>query len=165
MVRDLVGEQDVLVSGQVGPMEDGYRAGGITVEQAERYHGRQVATLARAGADLVGAMTMSSWEEGAGVALAGRGAGVPTTVGFTVETDGRLPSGGGLGEAVVAVDAASGGYPAYYTVNCAHPLHFRNVLEEARDGGREWVGRIGEVRLDDDVDDDNDDVNDDNDGD
>ena len=39
-------------------------------------------------------------------------------------TDGALPSGESLGEAVQKVDAATGSAPAYYMVNCAHPAHF-----------------------------------------
>ena len=60
-------------------------------------------------------------------------------ISFTVETDGRLPSGQPLGEAIEAVDAATGGYPAYYMVNCAHPTHFRHLLEAAP----AWTARLG----------------------
>ena len=47
----------------------------------------------------------------------------------------------GLGAAIEACDAATGGSPAYYMVNCAHPTHFRDVLT-----GGDWVGRIGGIR-------------------
>ena len=64
-------------------------------------------------------------------------------VSFTVETDGRLPSGQGLGEAIEEVDAATGSAPAYYMINCAHPTHFeKNVIEP----GAPWVERIGGLR-------------------
>jgi homocysteine S-methyltransferase len=58
-----------------------------------------------------------------------------------VETDGRLPSGETLREAVDRVDAVSGGAPVYYMVNCAHPTHFTNTLD-----GAGWTDRIGAVR-------------------
>jgi S-methylmethionine-dependent homocysteine/selenocysteine methylase len=42
-------------------------------------------------------------------------------ISFTVETDGRLPTGDSLAEAIKAADAATGQAPAYYMGNCAHP--------------------------------------------
>ena len=59
-----------------------------------------------------------------------------------METDGRLPDGTSLGDAIEAVDAATGGYPAYYMVNCAHPTHFAEVLDPAA----AWTERLGGIR-------------------
>jgi homocysteine S-methyltransferase len=81
-------------------------------------------------------------EEALGIARAGAAAGIPTVISFTVETDGRLPSGQPLGEAIEQVDAESGNAPAYFMLNCAHPDHFAGTLET--EGG--WVSRIGAVR-------------------
>ena len=53
---------------------------------------------------------------------------MPVAISFTLETDGRLPSGDSLASAITRTDAASGGYPAYYMINCAHPTHFDHVL-------------------------------------
>jgi homocysteine S-methyltransferase len=61
-------------------------------------------------------------------------AGIPSVVSFTLETDGRLPSGQALRDAVAEVDADSGAAAAYFMVNCAHPTHFEHVLA---DGGLE----------------------------
>jgi homocysteine S-methyltransferase len=72
----------------------------------------------------------------------GAGARASVAISFTVETDGRLPTGDALGDAISAVDAATGGYPAYYMINCAHPAHFDAVL----DAGAAWTARIGGVR-------------------
>src|SRR5262249_20740604 len=47
---------------------------------------------------------------------------------FTLETDGRLPSGDTLAQAIARVEQESGEYPAYYMINCAHPTHFEHVL-------------------------------------
>jgi S-methylmethionine-dependent homocysteine/selenocysteine methylase len=119
-----------LVSGAVGPRGDGYVAGRLmSADEAERYHAPQVETLAGAGADLVSALTMTYAEEAVGIARAAAEAGVPAVVSFTLETDGRLPSGQPLAGAVAAVDDATGASPAYYMVNCAHPTHFAHVLD------------------------------------
>jgi len=135
--------EGAVVTGKVGPIGDGYLAGKITVKEAHDYHRSQVSALASAGADLVCSHTFSSWEEGGGLAMAAKEVGIPLTVGFTVDIDGRLHSGQGLGEAIMAVDREAGSYPEYYTVNCAHPDHFRTALEEGQ--GSEWIKRIGEV--------------------
>lgn len=130
-----------MVSGVVGPRGDGYRADrAMTAEEAEAYHGPQVRAFAEAGADLAAAITMTNVPEAVGVARAARAAGIPAVVSVTVETDGRLPSGDALGEAVEAIDAATGGYPLFFMVNCAHPTHFEGVL------GGAWTERIGGVR-------------------
>jgi homocysteine S-methyltransferase len=132
----------MVLSGCLGPRGDGYAPDRfMSAEEAEAYHGRQVRVFEAAGADLVTAITMTYVEEGIGVARAAKAAGIPAVISFTVETDGCLRSGMGLGEAVEACDAATGGYPAYYMVNCAHPTHFRDKLV-----GGAWLERIGGIR-------------------
>ncbi len=132
-----------VVSGCVGPRGDGYRPDTLmTPEAAEMYHSPQIASFAHAGADLVTAITMTHVGEAIGVARAARAAGMPVVISFTVETDGRLPSGASLAEAVTEVDEATGSAPAYYMVNCAHPSHFEDVL--AVDAP--WVRRIRGLR-------------------
>ena len=98
--------------------------------------------FAESDADLVTAITMTHPAEAIGVALAASDAGMPVVISFTVETDGTLPSGHHLGDAVTAVDEASGGYPAYYMVNCAHPTHFAAML----DADAPWMERIAGIR-------------------
>ena len=123
------------VSGCVGPRGDGYPAEGTDPDEAASYHAPQVSSLAEGGADLVHAMTMIEPAEAIGVVRAARGANVPVAVSFTVETDGRLPDGSTLAEALLEVEAAS---PAdYYGVNCAHPAHVLAAL----DGGA-WQERL-----------------------
>ena len=132
----------MVVSGCIGPRGDGYAPDRhMSADEAEAYHGRQIGVFAAAGADMITAITMTYIEEGLGVARAARAAGMPVAISFTVETDGRLRTGMSLGAAIEACDAATGGYPAYYMVNCAHPSHFRDVL-----GGEGWLGRIGGIR-------------------
>lgn len=120
----------VVISGCVGPRGDGYRVGErMTALEAQRYHAPQIEAFSETEADLVTAMTMTNVEEALGVARAAGEAGLPCVVSFTVETDGKLPSGQALDEAIDRVDAESATPPLYYMLNCAHPLHFDAVLE------------------------------------
>lgn len=133
----------VVISGCIGPRGDGYDPGKImSAEEAEAYHAHQAGVLAAAGVDMLAAITMTNVPEAVGVTNAARARGLPVAISFTVETDGRLPTGDALGAAIAAVDAATGSYPAYYMINCAHPTHFDGVLEE----DAAWTARIGGVR-------------------
>jgi S-methylmethionine-dependent homocysteine/selenocysteine methylase len=133
----------IVVSGCIGPRGDGYEVGTtMTADEARDYHALQAQTFSNSDADLITAITMTYAEEAIGVTEAARGAGMPVVISFTVETDGRLPSGQPLGEAIEQVDAATGAYPAYYMVNCAHPTHFASVLERSP----AWAIRLGGIR-------------------
>ena len=133
----------VPISGCLGPRGDAYRPESLmTAAEAADYHRAQIETLAGTEADQVTAMTLTYADEAIGIAGAARDAGMPVVPSFTVETDGRLPDGTSLADAVVAVDDATGGYPAYYMINCAHPSHFAAVLEP----GSTWTARIRGVR-------------------
>ncbi len=132
----------VLVSGVVGPRGDGYLAGEAPdAEEARRYHAAQVSALADAGADLVTALTLTTVAEAVGVVLAARDAGVPVAVSFTLETDGRLPDGSTLADAVRTVQEVAP--PEHFLVNCAHPTHVLPALEDDGD----WVSRLVGTRV------------------
>lgn len=121
----------IVISGCVGPRGDGYAPGLVpSPDEAEAYHAEQVAIFADTEADMVTAITMTSSAEAAGLARAARSAGMPAAISFTVETDGRLPTGETLDEAIVAVDEATDAAPAYYMINCAHPGHFERALAD-----------------------------------
>jgi homocysteine S-methyltransferase len=132
----------IVLNGAIGPRGDGYKAGRMEAEEARDYHAFQVDLFARSQADMVSAITMNTVNEGVGIALAARAAHMPCVVSFTVETDGRLVDGTTLRAAIEATEEATGGSPAYYMVNCAHPSHFEQAL--ARDEA--WVRRIRGVR-------------------
>ena len=133
----------IVVSGNIGPRGDGYQPDALlSVAEARSYHAVQTRVFAEAGADLVTAITMTHPAEAVGVAEAARQAGLPVVLSFTVETDGTIPTGQSLREAIEAVDAATDGYPAYYMINCAHPSHFDHVLEP----GTAWTERIRGIR-------------------
>ncbi|WP_247597185.1 MULTISPECIES: homocysteine S-methyltransferase family protein [unclassified Leifsonia] len=129
------GALDGLVSGCIGPRGDGYIAADGDADEAAAFHLPQVQSLADAGADLVHAMTMTGAAEAIGVVRAARSVGVPVSISFTVETDGRLPDASRLVDAIASVDAAA---PAdFYGVNCAHPTHLMAALD-----GESWQERL-----------------------
>ncbi|HEX9599164.1 MAG TPA: homocysteine S-methyltransferase family protein [Gaiellaceae bacterium] len=137
------GAPQLIISGCIGPRGDGYRIDKeMTAEEAQSYHEPQVETFANTAADLVSALTLTYADEAIGVARAARAAGIPCVISFTVETDGRLPSGQSLREAIEVVDADTDGAIAYFMINCAHPTHFAHVLDEHGD----WRGRIRGLR-------------------
>jgi S-methylmethionine-dependent homocysteine/selenocysteine methylase len=132
----------IVISGNLGPRGDGYRADArMTADEARAYHTPQVETFTDTEADLVSVFTMNYVEEAIGVARAAREVDIPVVVSFTVEIDGKLPSGMTLPDAIRATDDATGGYPAYYMLNCAHPSHFAHLF----DGG-DWQARLRGVR-------------------
>jgi homocysteine S-methyltransferase len=137
------GDPPILISGCIGPSGDAYVVGELLdAAEAERYHEPQVAVFADAGVDLVSALTLTYADEAVGIVRAAQRHEVPAVISFTVETDGRLPSGQGLGEAIEQVDRETGAGPAYFMVNCAHPTHFVDVLEP----GAPWLERIVGLR-------------------
>ena len=133
----------MVVSGCIGPRADGYIASDVMrPEDAQAYHAEQVAVFADAGCDRVTAITMTNVPEAIGIARAAAARAVSCVISFTVETDGRLPTGRTLEGAIADVDAATDVAPAFYMINCAHPAHFAAVLER----GAAWTSRIGGVR-------------------
>jgi len=133
----------VVISGCVGPRGDGYSPTTTMSEKdAEAYHRKQVQTFEDTAADMITAVTMNYVEEAVGIARAAESAGLPVAVSFTVETDGRLPTGQTLQAAIEKVESATSRYPAYYMINCAHPTHFEHVLAEREP----WAQRVRGVR-------------------
>jgi homocysteine S-methyltransferase len=129
------------ISGAVGPEGDAYDPDRhLTVDEAEEYHAWQIGVLADTAADVVTALTLTHAEEALGIARAATAAGIPVAISFTVETDGRLPSGQPLAEAIEQVDEDGTSRVAYFMVNCAHPTHVLPMLE--RSGPWERVGGI-----------------------
>ena len=136
------GRTQMVISGCIGPRGDGYDPGAaMTPAEAEEYHAFQARVFAETETDLVTAITMTNAAETIGIAHAAGAAELPVAISFTVETDGRLPTGQPLSEAIGEVDAATGGAPAYYMVNCAHPTHFAHVFED-----RPWLRRVRGIR-------------------
>ena len=138
-IRDAHRDLTAVISGCVGPRGDGYRPAQVMqAGEAQRYHRAQIETFAGSPADMVAAITMNYVEEAIGIARAAQEAAMPVAISFTVETDGRLPTGQPLQDAIEQVDDATDDYPAYYMLNCAHPEHFRGALKR----GEAWTLRI-----------------------
>lgn len=135
--------RSIVISGCVGPRGDGYDPGlAMTASEAEAYHRAQIAAFGEARADMVTAITMTNTPEAIGIARAAQRASLPVVVSFTLETDGRLPTGQSLKHAIEEVDRSTSGAPAYYMINCAHPTHFMHVLEP----GAAWSERVRGLR-------------------
>ncbi|MBC7882223.1 MAG: homocysteine S-methyltransferase family protein [Anaerolineae bacterium] len=133
----------IVISGCIGPRGDGYvPTDAMNAEEAQSYHYKQIEVFRDAGADLVTAITMNYVEEAIGIAQAAKLVEMPVVVSFTVETDGKLPTGQLLKDAVEQVDLATNFAPAYYMINCAHPTHFANQLTVSEP----WVTRIRGIR-------------------
>ena len=129
----------LVINGCVGPRGDGYSPDTLmTVEEAERYHSAQINTFAGTVADMISAITMTHAQEAIGVTRAAQAVGMPVVISFTVETDGKLPTGQTLKDAIEQVDAATNNAPAYYMINCAHTTHFEGALA----AGEQWTTRI-----------------------
>ena len=137
------GDRDIVVSGCIGPRGDTLDSSArMSAQQAHDYHAAQVETFAETAADMVNAMTIAYADEAIGIVHAADQAEVPVAISFTVESDGALPDGTKLGAAIEWVDDATGGSPAYYGINCAHPTHFAHVLDPAAP----WTRRIRSIR-------------------
>ncbi|MDQ2635167.1 MAG: homocysteine S-methyltransferase family protein [Pseudomonadota bacterium] len=148
LLRDIKAEYEtprtrMVISGCIGPRGDGYDPGNVmSPEEAQAYHSQQVRIFAGEKVDMISAITMTNIPEAIGITRAAQEAGLPAVISFTVETNGNLPTGDGLGAAITMVDRATANGPAYYMVNCAHPTHYESKLLS----GEPWVERIGGMR-------------------
>ena len=133
----------MVISGTIGPRGEGYRAGTLMEpDQARDYHRTQIESFRAADADMVSAFTINNVPEAVGIVRAAADAGMPSTISFVLETDGKLPSGQTLREAVEQTDRATDAAAAYYGINCAHPTHFEDALV----AGEDWTKRIRALR-------------------
>ena len=135
--------QHILISGQIGPARDGYVVKDkMNSEESKNYHSLQVSAFKEAGSDLTTALTMCYIDEALGIVMSAKEYELPVVISFTVETDGKLPSGETLKEAIETIDQATHSYPIYYMINCAHPSHFIKEFETSE----EWKLRIKGIR-------------------
>ena len=116
---------DLVISGCLGPRGDGYSpAYRMTAAEAQEYHAHQIGVFKETSADMITALTLNYIDEAIGITRAAEAVGMPVAISFTVETDGKLPTGESLQTAIEKVEEHTGNAPAYYMVNCAHPTHF-----------------------------------------
>lgn len=132
----------IYISGCIGPRSDGYQTTStMSVAEAKEYHQNQIGSFKKAGVDFASAFTLNYSAEGQGIVLAAKKQNLPVVISFTVETDGKLPGGETLGDAIKKIDKETRNYPLYYMINCAHPTHFVNHLTQ-----EEWTDRIRGIR-------------------
>jgi homocysteine S-methyltransferase len=132
-----------VISGVIGPRGDGYKAGiMMDADEAEAYHNAQIASFVDSQADMVSAFTLTNIDEAIGIVRAAEKKKMPCAISFTVETDGRLPRGETLQQAIETVDHETNGVAEYFMINCAHPSHF----EQALDSRAAWTKRICGIR-------------------
>ena len=132
----------IVLNGVIGPRGDAYVAEVNTVaDEAQAYHAAQIGWLAETEVDMITALTLTHTQEAIGLVRAARQQNLPVVISFTVETDGRLPSGERLQDAITSVDEATGSGAEYFMVNCAHPSHLTSVLQDAG-----WARRIHGLR-------------------
>jgi S-methylmethionine-dependent homocysteine/selenocysteine methylase len=133
----------MVISGNIGPRGDGYDpARMMSAQEAQDYHAEQIELFRGTEADMVSAFTMNYVNEALGITRAAKRASMPVVISFTVETDGRLPTGQTLQDAINEVDSKTDAGPAYYMLNCAHPTHFADTLA----AGEPWVRRLRGLR-------------------
>lgn len=136
---------EILISGQIGPRGDGYKPEFMMdIETAHKYHSAQIDTFKDTSIDLVTAFTINYVQEAIGITRAANQAKIPAVISFTVETNGLLPTGMSLKDAIELVDSCTETPPAYYMINCAHPSHFMNQLLNQKN--QYWVSRIKGIR-------------------
>jgi S-methylmethionine-dependent homocysteine/selenocysteine methylase len=136
--RDELGDLQTVISANVGPRADAYAPSEqMSAEEAEAYHAEQIAALAETHVDLISGYTLAYPAEAVGIVRAAKRFEIPVVIAFTVETDGHLPTGASLKDAITQVDVETGGYAAYFMINCAHPDHFANLLTDAP-----WMHRL-----------------------
>ena len=132
-----------VISGCIGPRGDGYSPKHImSVDESEDYHSQQIESLSKTDADMVTALTLNYVEEAVGLAKAARNFNMPAVISFTVETDGKLPTGQTLKDAIHQVETETDQSPIYYKINCAHPTHFENIIST----GEPWLEKIRSLR-------------------
>lgn len=136
-IRQNHGDCPTVLSANIGPRSDAYAPDDrMTVDEAEFYHSEQVAALVDTAADVVTAMTLAYSEEATGIVKAARRHHMPVVVSFTVEVDGRLPTGEALSDAIARVDEETDQYADHFLINCAHPDHFYQVIGDVAKNGR-----------------------------
>jgi S-methylmethionine-dependent homocysteine/selenocysteine methylase len=132
----------ILIQGLIGPRGDAYeRNETITENEAEDYHSVQLETLKKANVDSALAITFNNIPESVGVARAAAGIGVPLGISLTLDSNSKLHSGPSLAEAITTIDEETGESPAYYLINCSHPLEFEPAIEPGA-----WIQRVRGVR-------------------
>ena len=134
--------ENTVISGCIGPKGDAYQTNqDLTAASAETYHSEQIETFKAADVNIVTALTLNTTDEAIGIARAAAKVDLPSIIAFTIEKDRKLRSGETLKQAIETVDAATANTPAYYMINCSHPVDFGPALTS-----EPWTKRIRGLR-------------------
>lgn len=135
----------IAISGCIGPRGDGYAPKNkMSIEEAQEYHSKQIDVFKHTSVDMISAKTMVYVEEAIGIVRAAGRVNLPIVISFTVEKNGKLPTGMSLKEAIKQVDESVKEPPLYFMINCAHPTHFTNELLNGKNDP--WIKRIKGLR-------------------
>lgn len=136
-------EYPIVLNATIGPRGDGYNPSVLmTPEQAQMYHSKRIGIISQTNADMVTGLTLNYPEEAIGIVRAAQQYGMPVIISFTVETDGHLPTGQTLKEAIQMVDQVTENGRQYYMINCAHP----SVIQDRFTDTDDWVLRIHGIK-------------------
>ncbi|MCH7700546.1 MAG: homocysteine S-methyltransferase family protein [Planctomycetes bacterium] len=130
--KDVSPDRDnpIWIAASVAPVEDCYCPHLVPNERTlDNEHGRMVAWLAAAGADLIWIETMNTIREAKAAAHAASQAGLPLVISFVVKENGDLLSGEPLEEAIVAVEPFE---PVALGLNCIPPSGVTRNLPRLR---------------------------------
>lgn len=134
----------IIISGNIGPIDDGYVISNkLTIEELKEYHSEQIYILANENVDIISAFTINYVEEAIGITLVCKDINIPLVISFTLNIDGKLPSGMTLEDSIKYIDKYTNYYPMYYMINCAHPKHFISLF---KDNNSDWIKRIKGIR-------------------
>jgi len=136
------GGPPIVLNAAIGPRGDAYRPERrIGAAESAAYYAEQLGWLAQTQVDMVTGLTFNQASEAVGLVDAASNCGLPVVISFTVETDGRLPDGQPLADAIREVDGQTDAGAAYFMINCAHPDHFGHVLAD-----EDWARRVRGIR-------------------
>lgn len=135
----------IVIDGVVGPLRDAYEdysSDEISVETAKESYHDQIRTLVEEGVEIISLMTVTNLHEAIAVVELAKEMKIPVAVSFSLESDGKLLSGLSLENAIQTVDKATGGYTAYFGINCVHPVRIIKPLESMDLNVRQRIGLI-----------------------
>lgn len=141
------GMMSVPIGGCIGPCGIGYvKEQVMTVDEAEKYHAGQVEIFSQTPVDFISVIAINYVEEALGIVRAVNAVDIPVVISFSLDKNGKLPSGMNLKEAITLVDKGVNEPPIYFMVHCAHPFHFIADMQGGSVSKEPWVKRIRGIR-------------------
>ena len=147
IIQQSNGKLQPFIQGVMGPMADAYKPNDtLTIDTARVYHRPQVLALKQAGLPLVLPASLSNSVEAAAIVMEANDAAIKCAVAFTIDIDGKLPSGESLKDAITAVDSKTNPPPLFYMVSCIHPRYVKPLVSLAQANNEPWINRLRGIR-------------------